>query len=137
MYVSLTAMVRGIDSPGRTLTAMSLGHVAWGVFAYRKPLAELAKEGKILDSVGDGIFQRAHSEDGRAAAFWFLFAAPMIGLLGHMVEAAEVRGDARALRRSGRGVMALGAFSTAFIPRSGFPVVPLVGWWMIRRSRRL
>jgi hypothetical protein len=136
MYVSLTTMVRKIDSPGRALQAMGCGHVAWGLFAYRKPLAELAREG-IADSVGDGVFQRAHSQDGRAAGFWFLFAAPMMGLLGHMIEAAEERGDGRALRRSGRAVIGLGALSTVFIPRSGFPAVPLLGWWMIRRGRRL
>ncbi|HEX6781617.1 MAG TPA: DUF6463 family protein [Solirubrobacterales bacterium] len=129
-------MARGIDSPGRAIMAMGCGHVAWGLFAYRKPLAELAREG-IADSVGDGIFQRAHSQDGRAAAFWFLFAAPMMGLVGHLIEAAEKRGDARALRRSGRAVIVLGAVSSTFIPRSGFPAVPLVGWWMVRRSRRL
>ena len=136
MYVSLATMARGIDSPGRAILAMGCGHVAWGLFAYRKPLAELAREG-IPDSVGDGVFQRAHSQDGRAAAFWFLFAAPMMGLLGHLIEAAEERGDARALRRSGRAVIVLGAVSSTFIPRSGFPAVPLVGWWMIRRGRRL
>jgi len=117
--------------------AMGCGHVAWGLFAYRKPLAELAREGRIADSVGDGIFQRAHTQDGRAAAFWFLFAAPMMGLLGHMIGAAEERGDARALRQSGRAVIGLGAISSVFIPRSGFPAVPLLGWWMIRRGRRL
>ncbi|HSS03904.1 MAG TPA: DUF6463 family protein [Solirubrobacterales bacterium] len=129
-------MARGIDSPGRAIMAMGCGHIAWGLFAYRKPLAELARDG-IGDSVGDGIFQRAHSQDDRAAAFWFLFAAPMMGLLGHLIEAAEEREDARALRRSGRAVIGLGAASSVFIPRSGFPAVPLVGWWMIRRSRRL
>jgi hypothetical protein len=116
---------------------MGCGHVAWGLLAYRKPLAELAREGRFVDSVGDGLFQRAHSQDARAAGFWFLFAAPMMGLLGHLIEAAEERGDARALRRSGRAVIGLGALSTIFIPRSGFPAVPFVGMWMLRRARRL
>ena len=70
MYVSLATMARGIDSPGRAIMAMGCGHVAWGLFVYRKPLAELAREG-IADSVGDGVFQRAHSQDARAAGFWF------------------------------------------------------------------
>ena len=61
----------------------------------------------------------------------------MMGLLGHLIEAVEERGDARALRRSGRALIVLGAASSTFIPRSGFLAVPLVGWWMIRRSRRL
>jgi hypothetical protein len=129
-------MARGIDSPGRAILAMGCGHVAWGLFAYRKPLAELASDG-IVDSVGDGVFQRAHALDDRAAAFWFLFAAPMMGLVGHLVEAAEARGDAQALRRSGRALIGLGAVSSTFTPRSGFPAVPLIGWWMIRRSRGL
>ena len=129
-------MALGIDSPGRALQAMGCGHVAWGLFAYRKPLAELAREG-IADSVGDGIFQRAHTQEGRAAGFWFLFAAPMMGMLGYMIDAAEERGDARALRRCGRALTGLGTISSAFIPRSGFPAAALVGWWMIQRSRRL
>lgn len=112
---------------------MGIGHLAWGLLAYRKPLAELARDG-VADSVGDGIFRRDHSQDGRAAAFWFLFAAPMMGVLGHLVEAAERNGDARALRTSGRALIGLGTASSIFMPRSGFPAVPLIGYWLTRRG---
>jgi Family of unknown function (DUF6463) len=116
--------------------AMSVGHVGWGLLAYRKPLAAWLRDGPI-DSVGDGLFQPEHSQDARAAAFWFLFAAPMIGVCGSLVEAAERRGDRPALQGAGRALIAFGTVSAAIIPRSGFPAVPLVGYWLIRRGRAL
>ncbi len=122
-------------TPGNAIKVIGFGHVAWGLIAYRKPLRELLDSGP-LDSVGDGVFSREHSEDGRAAGFWFLLAAPLIVLCGHLIGAAEQAGDRRALRASGRTVFGIGVVGTAMIPRSGFLAVFPIGYWLLRRNRR-
>jgi hypothetical protein len=112
---------------------IAVGHTLWGLVAYRKPLREIARAG-FVDSVGDGIFQRAHADDGRAAAFWFMMAGPLVGVLGYCAEAASRAGDASTLKASGRAVVAMGVVGALVIPRSGFPLVPPVGYWLIRQA---
>ena len=67
--------MRRFSSPGRALMALGAGHAAWGALAYRRELREIAAAG-IVDSVGDGNFRQAHARGPRAAAYWFMMAAP-------------------------------------------------------------
>jgi Family of unknown function (DUF6463) len=120
-------------TPADAIKVIGVGHAAWGLLAYRRPLREIAAD--PLDSVGDGIFAKDHSADGRAAAFWFLLAAPLIVLCGHLVGAAERSGDEAAMRTAGRTVTVIGALGTAAMPRSGFLAVFPVGFWLTRRAR--
>jgi hypothetical protein len=124
--------IRRHGTPGNAIKVIGVGHATWGVLAYRRPLAELLAT--PLDSVGDGIFAKAHSDDARAAAFWFLLAAPLIVLTGRLVEAAERSRDAPAMRAAGRTVFGIGVLGTAVMPRSGFLAVFPVGWWLTRRA---
>lgn len=73
-------------SPGYATLAMGIGHGVWGLLAYRTGMKQIARAG-YLDSVGDGLFRKEHSQDQRAAAFWFMFAAPITALLGYLAEA--------------------------------------------------
>jgi hypothetical protein len=114
---------------------IAVGHTLWGLVAYRKPLREIARAG-FVDSVGDGIFQRAHADDGRAAAFWFMMAGPLVGILGYCAEAASRAGDTSTLKATGRAAVALGAVGALVIPRSGFHLVPPVGYRLIRQGSR-
>lgn len=114
--------------------ALGAGHLAWGAKAYRTPLREIAQAG-LVDSVGDGLFRREHSADARAAAFWFMAAAPMVGLMGYLSEQAERAGDRRAVTAAGLSVASVSALGLAVIPRSGFPAGLAVGGWMIARGR--
>jgi hypothetical protein len=127
--------LRDAASPGRAIKLIGVGHAAWGVIAYRDPLRELAASGPF-DSVGDGLISKAHSADARAAAFWFLLAAPLIVLTGHLVEAAERSGDVSAMRVAGRTVLGIGMVGAAVMPRSGFLSVIPVGFWLGRRARK-
>lgn len=122
-------------SPGNALMLIGVGHAVWGLIAYRKPLQEIARAG-IVDSVGDGIFRRANSDDARAAGFWFMFTAPLVGILGYLVEQASRAGDAQALKVSGRAVIAVGAIGATVMPRSGFVAAFPVGYWVIRQGAR-
>src|SRR5439155_16264802 len=101
-----------------------------------KPLRELVRSG-VVDSVGDGIFATDHARDARAAAFWFMAAAPVLMLSGYLTDRSLLAGDARAARVSGGATLAIGAVGTAVIPRSGFPAALPIGWWLLRRARAL
>src|SRR5438105_2910581 len=103
-------------SPGRALSALGVGHAAWGLVAYGEPLRELVSAG-VFGSVGDGIFDTEHARDSRAAAFWFMFAAPLAILAGYLVDASARVGDGRTVVVAGRTVLGLGAVGTAVIPR--------------------
>jgi hypothetical protein len=123
-------------SPGNATMLVGCAHAAWGLAAYREPLREIVSAG-VLRSVGDGIFATEHDRDARAAGFWFLFAAPLIGLSGYLLEAALRRDDARAVRVGGRAVLGMGIVGTAVMPTSGFPAVIALGGWLLKRARRL
>jgi hypothetical protein len=125
---------RPLLSPGRAVMLISIGHTAWGLYAYRKPLREILRAG-VLDSVGDGVFALEHSDDERAAGFWFMLAAPLMCLTGYLTEAALRSGEQRTVAVTGRTVLAIGAIGTTVMPRSGFPAVMPVGYWLIRSAR--
>jgi hypothetical protein len=108
----------------------------WGLLAYRKPLRELARAG-FVDAVGDGLFRTEHSRDARAAAFWFMAMAPVLGLAGYLADAAEQAGDRRATALTGAAVIAMAGAGAVATPRSGFPAGVSVGLWSLARARRM
>jgi Family of unknown function (DUF6463) len=126
---------RPLLSPGHAVMLVSGGHTAWGLFAYRKALREILRAG-VVDSVGDGIFALEHSSDERAAGFWFMLAAPLMALTGYLTEAALRSGEQRTLTVTGRTVLGIGALGTTVMPRSGFPAVMPIGYWLMRSARR-
>lgn len=123
-------------SPGYATLAMGISHGVWGLLAYRTGLRKIARAG-YLDSVGDGLFRTKHSQDQRAAAFWFMFAAPTTALLGYLAEAAIQSGNRRAVATAGVGITALTVTGAAAIPRSGFPPAIALGLWMLHRASQL
>jgi ketosteroid isomerase-like protein len=127
---------RSTPRPGHALVALAVGHTAWGALAYRDALREITRAG-FVDSVGDGLFARRHAVGERAAGFWFMFASPLVALLGYQLDRATRAGDADAVTTAGWSVLAVSAVGAAIIPRSGFPAGIATGLWTIRRGRRL
>ena len=123
-------------SPGKVVMAAGVGHSIWGALAYRSGLRKIARAG-FVDSVGDGLFRTDHSQDERAAAFWFMFAAPVTGLLGYLTEAAIRADDRRAVATTGVAVTALMAAGGAAVPRSGFLIFSPVGPWIIYTASKM
>jgi hypothetical protein len=121
-------------SPGTATKIIAVGHALWGAVAYREEIAEIARAGAV-DTVGDGIFRTEHSKGTRAAAFWFLTAAPLIALNGYLMTRAERSGDRQALRAAGGALVGIGLVGSAVMPRSGFLSVPPVGVWLLLRKR--
>jgi hypothetical protein len=115
--------------------AFGAGHAVWGLFAYRRGLGEIARSG-VVDSVGDGLFAEEHSQDERAAAFWFMFTAPLVAWGGYLTDAAARAGDDHAERVSLRAMAGLAAVGVAVIPRSGFAAGLPSALWLLRRAGR-
>ena len=120
---------------GRVMIALAAGHCGWAGLAYGRELREIAAAG-LVDSVGDGLFRREHDRDERAAAFWFAFAGAVIALAGWLVDRAERRGDAAAVRGAGAAVTAMSVAGAAVMPRSGFAAGVPAGAWIYLRGRR-
>jgi hypothetical protein len=131
---NMSIPIRRFLSPGYATMVVGVGHLAWGLIAYREPLREILDEG-VVRSVGDGIFDTDHDRGARAAGFWFLLAAPLICLNGYLLEGALRRGDARAVKVGGTTVLGIGLVGTTVMPTSGFPAVLPIGCWLLRRSR--
>lgn len=112
---------------------LAVGHTLWGLYAYGDQVKEILRE--LPGSVGDGIFDKGHSRDARAAGFWFLFVGPLLGVFGRTYASAEKAGDVETMRAAGRGVTAISLAGFAAIPRSGFPGGIALGLWMMRRAR--
>jgi Family of unknown function (DUF6463) len=125
-----------IVSPGNAIMLLGVGHAGWGLIAYRRELREIARAG-VVRSVGDGIFDTEHARGSRAAAFWFMFVAPLTVLAGYLGESALRAGDARAATVAGGTTIGLGVLGAAVMPRSGFPGALGVGYWLLRRGREL
>jgi hypothetical protein len=122
-------------TPGTATKIIGGGHALWGAAAYRDEIREIARGG-VIDTLGDGIFRTEHAKGGRATAFWFLTAAPLIALNGYLVARAERSGDRQALRAAGGALVGIGLVGSAIMPRSGFLSVPPVGVWLLLRSRQ-
>jgi len=123
-------------SPGYLTMALGVGHAVWGSIAYRDGLREIARAG-FVDSVGDGLFRAEHSQDKRAAAFWFMAVTPLAVLIGYLDEAAIRAEDRRAVMAAGAGTALFSAAGMAAIPRSGFPAGLALGAWLLDRARRM
>ena len=121
-------------SPAHALMGLGVGHTVWGLVAYHDQLAGIVRD--LPGAVGDGIFDKSHSRDARAAAFWFLSIGPLLAFLGRLYQAAEAAEDRPAIRTAGRVTIAIGMAGEVAIPRSGFPGAIAVGLSMLRRARR-
>jgi hypothetical protein len=121
-------------SPRTALNALAAGHTLWGAYAYRDQLAGIVRD--VPGSVGDGIFDKEHSRDARAAAYWFLFVGPLLTVIARLYESAETARDRPAMLTASRTIVAISVAGLATIPRSGFPGGVALGLWLTRRASR-
>ncbi|MGW8378237.1 DUF6463 family protein [Streptomyces sp. ODS28] len=113
-------------SAGRWLQVVGLAHGALGAVVYRDVFADMARGG-LVDSVPE--------RGDRAAAFWFVAAAPALWLGGRLLRSAERHGDLAAQRSAGAVLTAIGTAGTAAMPKSGFPSLVAIGGVLLYRSR--
>ncbi|MEU0101539.1 DUF6463 family protein [Streptomyces sp. NPDC006267] len=117
-------MTRG--SAGRWLQAVGIAHGAIGAVAYRDVFAGVGRQ--VVDSVPE--------RGDRAAAFWFMAAAPTLWLGGRLLRSAEEHGDVPAQRAAGIALTAVGVVGTVAMPKSGFPSLVGIGGVLLHRSLR-
>ena len=121
-------------SPKTALNALAVGHTVWGTYAYRDQLAGIVLD--VPGSVGDGIFDKEHSRDARAAAYWFLFVGPLLSVIARLYDSAETSRDRPAMRSAARTLLGTSVAGFVTIPRSGFPGGIALGLWLMRRADR-
>ncbi|WP_369178997.1 DUF6463 family protein [Streptomyces mutabilis] len=114
-------------SAGRQIQFVGLAHGAMGAVIYRDVLADIAR-GSLLGSVPD--------RGDRAAAFWFLAAAPALWMGGRLLRSAEEHEDVPAQRAAGAVLTAVGVTGTALMPKGGFPALAAIGGLVLRRTLR-
>ncbi|MZG02143.1 DUF6463 family protein [Streptomyces sp. SID5614] len=114
-------------SAGRLLQVVGIAHGAIGAVIYRDVFVGIGR-GPVVGSVPD--------RGDRAAAFWFMAAAPTLWLGGRLLRSAEEHGDLPAQRAAGAVLAAVGAVGTVAMPKSGFPSLVGIGGVLLRRSLR-
>ncbi|MFB7087097.1 DUF6463 family protein [Streptomyces sp. NPDC056296] len=114
-------------SAGRWLEVVGIGHGILGAVAYRDVFTDMAR-GQLLDSVPE--------RGDRAAAFWFMAAAPALWMGGRLLRSAEKHEDIPAQRAAGVVLAAVGVTGTVAMPKSGFPALVGIGGLLLRRSLR-
>ncbi|MEV7910854.1 DUF6463 family protein [Streptomyces griseus] len=114
-------------SAGRLLQVVGIAHGAIGAVIYRDVFADIGR-GPVVGSVPD--------RGDRAAAFWFMAAAPTLWLGGRLLRSAEEHDDIPAQRVAGAALAAVGVVGTVAMPKSGFPSLVGIGGVLLRRSSR-
>jgi hypothetical protein len=93
------------------LVVLGLGHIAVGVVAFKKPLAEALRAGFV------GQFE--HYPD-RRAAFWFMIFGPLLIMGGHLAIHAVNTADGGLLKIIGFYLLVVGAVGSFALPQSPF-----------------
>ncbi|MFF6995374.1 DUF6463 family protein [Streptomyces sp. NPDC008313] len=114
------------QSAGQWLQLVGIGHGAIGAVIYRDVLTGVACDG----------FGSVPRRGDRAAAFWFMVAAPALWMGGRLLRSAEEHEDVPAQRAAGAVLTAVGVTGTAVMPKSGFPALIGIGGLLLGRSRR-
>ena len=129
-------MTRRLASPGVVLMLLGAVHAVWGIAVYHDPLAEIARAG-VFDTVGDGIFKTTGDRGARATALWFMVFAPLVALIGYLVEAAIRARDGRALKVAAWAVLGFGLALLVAVPRSPLWLALPISWWLFRTGKRV
>ncbi|GHJ19745.1 DUF6463 family protein [Streptomyces albus] len=114
-------------SVGKLLQVVAIGHGVIGAVQYRDTLAGMVRGGLVATVPERG---------DRAAAFWFMTAAPALWMGGRLLRSAEEHGDLAAQRATGATLLAVGALGAAAMPKGGFPALAGLGGVLLRRAWR-
>jgi hypothetical protein len=94
-----------------SLIVIGVGHIAYGIVKFWKPLAEATSAGFI------GQFMLPEI---RHTAFWFVIFGLLVILAGHVAVHAVAIGDVTLLRIIGTYTFVTSVIGVAAIPKSGF-----------------
>jgi hypothetical protein len=96
---------------GRWLAGVGILHILFGVAAFADPLREIA---------ADGFWNAVDAYPDRSLAFWFVFAGPLIVLLGALVDRVEARAPVELPRFLGWTLLIFALLGGILMPLSGF-----------------
>lgn len=110
---------------GHLLVVTGVAHLLYGLWLFRGPLAGIA---------AGGFFAALRGNVDRKLAFWFLFASPMMWIVGQLV----LWTDAKGLRPPvwlGLQMLSLSLAGLALMPKSGFWLVLVPAVLLVLASR--
>lgn len=110
---------------GRLLMAIAVIHALFGLWFGRGPLLGIAR---------DGFLNAIDPFPDRQLVFWFLFASPMLWLLGQLVSWTAERGAPPTFL--GWGLLLLVVVCGAMMPASGFWLALAPAGMLVSASRR-
>jgi hypothetical protein len=110
---------------GRLLIAIGVVHAQVGAWRGRDPLLGMVRDGLVASAAGDVE---------RELAFWFLFASPLLWLLGGWVCWADARGLPLP-PWLGPAILGLAATGALLMPVSGFWLVLAPGALLANPAR--
>ena len=117
-----------LPSSGFVLQCIAVAHAVVGMVTFRRTLASMARAG-VLNAVGNDTGERA-------AAFWFMAAAPLLWSTGRLLQFAEGNGDDESSRNAAVAVTAVAVAGILMMPRSPFWLVAAVAARELRSSSR-
>ena len=112
---------------GRWLAGVGILHILFGVAAFADPLREIAAE---------GFWNAVDAHPDRSVAFWFVFAGPLIVLLGALVDWVEAHAPVGLPRFLGWTLLVFALLGGILMPLSGFWLFlpPALGVLLDRRT---
>jgi uncharacterized membrane protein HdeD (DUF308 family) len=99
------------------LFVLGIGHIAYGLVAFKAPLAA---------AVAAGFVGKFNAPELRRTAFWFLIFGPLLMLAGHAALHAVAIGDLSLLRIVGAYALVTSLIGVAAFPKSPFIAALLV-----------
>lgn len=115
-------------------TLTGLVHAVVGFFVFASPLGEILHAGLVGSVATELTAAGPQPIYDRAAAFWFLFASPVLVLVGQVVRHAITHEDGRLLSLVARYSIGLAVFGLIFMPLSGFWAVLVLGLLVRKRA---
>jgi uncharacterized membrane protein len=122
--------------PGRLLVVAAIAHVLVSVVAYRRAFADMLSAG-LVNTVGTCLLNACGDLRPSATASFFLLVAPLLGLVGYLLDRAIAIGDARSVRAVAWVLLVVGIVSAPIAPLTPLWLFPPFGLWLLVLASRV
>jgi hypothetical protein len=122
--------------PGRLLILAAMVHALVSLVAYRKAFAGMLSDGAV-NTVGTCFLNLCGDSRPSATASFFLLLAPLMGLVGHLLDRSIAARDAGAVRVVAWVLLAVGVIGAPIAPLTPLWLFPPFALWLLRLSSRL
>ena len=108
--------------PGRLLVLVAVAHAVVALVGYHDSFVDMLRAG-VVNTVGRCVANACGDVRPAATASFFLLAAPLMGLVGYLLDRVIAARDAGAVR--------VVAVVLLFVGLVGAPIAPLTPLWLL------